>query len=102
VVWEDKAARGRHVVGRRGGSREDEAHRGECESCLTRPCSGTSHVCVCFPMYEMDAKVASLTSGGVASAMARSVLGRRGQGALLRWPAVLAGGRLAWSEVATM
>jgi hypothetical protein len=50
----------------------------------------------------MDAKVASLTSGGVASKMARSILGRHGQGALLRWPMVLAGGRLAWSEVAAM
>jgi hypothetical protein len=67
---------------------------------LTRLCSRTSHVHICCPKCKMDAEVAGLTGGGVGSATTRSVLGRHGWGALSLWPAVLAGPRFAWSEVA--
>jgi hypothetical protein len=50
---------------------------------------------------EMEANMAGLSGGGVVSATARPVPGRRrGWGAPMRRRAVSAGGRLAWSEVA--
>jgi hypothetical protein len=70
-----------------------------CLTSLIRSCNRNSHVRVCCPKCEMDAEVASLTDSGAVSATARSVPGCRGWGALLWWPAVLARGQLAWSEV---